>query len=92
MTMTEKRFTTEIQHEIRYHVKCHKGCLSWGMSFDSYHFDLTLEAFRNMSQHLSFTLATKNPEDIKKVVDFAVELTKEEFEKHSVDYTELPEN
>ena len=51
----------------------------------------TIEELRSMSQHLSFTLVTKNPEDIKKVVEFAVELTKEEFEKHSLDYTEYLE-
>ena len=61
------------------------------MRFDSYNYDWTIEELRNMSQHLSFTLAAKNPEDIKKVVDFAVELTKQEFEKHSLDYTEYLE-
>ena len=42
-----------------------------------------------MSYHLSFTLATKNPEDIKKVVNYAIESTKEEFQKHSIDYAEF---
>ena len=43
---------------------------------------------RNMSQHLSFTLLTKDPEDFKTMVDFAVESTKVEFQKHGIDYTE----
>ena len=43
---------------------------------------------RNMSQHLSFTLLTKDPEGFKTMVDFAVESTKVEFQKHGIDYTE----
>ena len=43
---------------------------------------------RNMSQHLSFTLLTKDPEDFKTMVDFAVESTKVVFQKHGIDYTE----
>lgn len=84
---TEYSYLKIINHYLNYE----KGCLPWGIDLDSCNFDWTIEELRSMSQHLSFALVTKNPEDIKKVVEFAVELTKEEFEKHSLDYTEYLE-